>query len=341
MFSFRQEAFLLRFIQGRMNYWMAGLDTEKDVGRYLRAQRSVWVQELNLTPAQRLALRDDLALNARPENAYYRYDYYRDNCSTRVRDALDKVLGGVIKAQTDTIPVNVTYRFHTQRLTTNDVPIYTGLLLAVGRRADRPLNAWQEMFLPFKLREHIGLVRVPDAAGNLVPLVREERTLYSSEAYPVLDAPPHWLPRYLLGGTALGLLLAASGMLAARNRSARVFYGTLGLIWSLAAGIAGAILAGLWAFTDHVVAADNENVLQFSLLSLLLFVLLPAVLSRRARVVPAARAVAVAIAFFAVAGLAAKLVPAWYQVNGQVLAFTVPIHLGMAVGLLGLTREGA
>ena len=33
MFSFRQENFLLNFIQGRMNYWMAARDPQADLFR--------------------------------------------------------------------------------------------------------------------------------------------------------------------------------------------------------------------------------------------------------------------------------------------------------------------
>ncbi len=90
MFSFRQEHFLLHFLQGRMWYWMAGYPTEEEVPRYIAARRSVWQQELNLTPAERLAIREDLERNARDENKFYRYDYYLDNCSTRIRDVIDR-----------------------------------------------------------------------------------------------------------------------------------------------------------------------------------------------------------------------------------------------------------
>src|SRR5690606_31665962 len=81
MFSFTQENFVLRFVQGRMTYWMEGFDTERDLARYVRRKRSVWQQELDLTPAERVAMRDALAWNAREENRYYKYDYYLDNCS--------------------------------------------------------------------------------------------------------------------------------------------------------------------------------------------------------------------------------------------------------------------
>ena len=58
---------------------------------------SIRAQELNLTAAQVDSLRRFLAWNIQPENAEYAYDYYRDNCSTRIRDALDRVLGGAIR----------------------------------------------------------------------------------------------------------------------------------------------------------------------------------------------------------------------------------------------------
>src|SRR5205823_7278461 len=128
-----------------MLYWMGGFDLQSTIDQYREANRPVWAQELNLTPAQRSSLAQFIEWNERPENRFYHYDYYRDNCSTRVRDALDRVLGGAIKSQTSTLPTGATYRFHTQRLTANDPLIFTGLLVALGHYVDRPISAWEEM----------------------------------------------------------------------------------------------------------------------------------------------------------------------------------------------------
>ncbi|MEO7962437.1 MAG: DUF4105 domain-containing protein, partial [Gemmatimonadaceae bacterium] len=94
MFSFEQPGFVPHFLRGLMTYWMAPFDAPLTVLVYERMNRSVTVQELRLSNAQKASLRDFIEWNARDENKFYRYDYYRDNCSTRVRDALDKVLGG-------------------------------------------------------------------------------------------------------------------------------------------------------------------------------------------------------------------------------------------------------
>ena len=156
MFSFRQENFVLRFIQGRMNYWMADEGANHMIANYMAAGRWVREQELNLTPTQRVEVRDFLQWNVRPENRFYRYDYFLDNCSTRVRDVIDSVLGGALHAQTGG-PASGTFRFHTQRLVDNSLPLYTGLLIALGSRVDRPQTQWEEMFLPFKLHEYLGV----------------------------------------------------------------------------------------------------------------------------------------------------------------------------------------
>lgn len=338
MFSFRQENFLLRFIQGRMWYWMAGYPTEDEVPRYIQARRSVWQQELNLTPAQRVALRDALERNALDENKFYRYDYYLDNCSTRVRDAIDRVIGGSFKTQMQA-PASGSYRFHTQRLNSNSIPLYTGLLLVLGHGADRPTTRWEEMFLPLKLREYLNQVSVPDSAGTLVPLVRAERTLYLSDAYPVPDAPPDWTPAFLVTGLLIGGLFGWAGRAAGRSTAARRTLLWGGTMWALVTGVAGAILAGLWAFTDHVIAARNENVLQCSIVALALALMLPLVRPQRAGVQRSARLLAILVGALSLLGLALKLLPMFNQVNGQVLALFVPINLGLTLGVLAWLAE--
>jgi Domain of unknown function (DUF4105) len=337
MFSFRQENFLLRFIQGRMLYWMAGYPADEELPRYRALHRSVWRQELNLTPAEREALRDFLQWNALDQNRYYRYDYYRDNCSTRVRDALDRILHGAIQAQMQG-PASGTFRFHTQRLTTNSPLLYTGLLLAVGERADQPITRWDEMFLPLKVREYLRDVTVTDSTGARIPLVKSEDTLYLSHAYPVPDRPPGWWPFYLLLGAALGGLFWWGGRVGRRNRAARLVLLAGGTLWALLTGIVGLILAGLWGLTDHVIATSNENVLQCTVFALALAVMLPAAIRDRPWGLRAARVLVILVGGASALGLLLKLLPAFDQANGQILALTVPANLGLAAGILAWSR---
>jgi hypothetical protein len=341
LFDFRQENFILRFIQGRMWYWMQGFDAEPMVRSYVRANRSVWVQELNLAPAQRRALADFLAWNERPENRYYRYDYYRDNCSTRVRDAIDRVLSGRVRAETDTIATGTTYRWHTQRLAAPDVALYTGLQLALGKPADHPLSAWEEMFLPLRLREWMRHVAVPGPNGQPVPLVISERTLYQSTGPEPLPKPPNWILAYLAAGLLLGGGLLVLLRRSVRSVRARRAFGLVAGAWSLVVGVAGGILVGMWAFTDHVVARYNENVFQANLLLLPLVLLVPRLARGAAWARRPAVALALAAAVASVVGLALKLLPGFDQRNADVIALILPVNVSLALGVWLLAREAA
>jgi hypothetical protein len=332
LFDFNQENFLLRFVRGQMWYWMAGFPAQRYVAQYERDNRSVWIQELELPARAKVQLQEFLRWNAEPEHRFYHYDYYRDNCSTRVRDAIDRVLNGAIRAQTSSVPTGTTYRFHTLRLTANDPLIYTGLLVALGEGVDRPISAWEEMFLPLKMREHVRRVTVPGPDGRRLPLVRSERTIFESTAPPPPDAPPSWLLRYLALGVAIGGVALLLSRRASTSRPARLGLLALAGAWALVAGLAGLVLAGLWGLTDHVMAYRNENLLQLNPLALLL---LPGIVggmrgAGRARL---ARGAALAVAGLALLGLLLKALPWFDQVNGPVIALALPAQLGIAVAL--------
>src|SRR3546814_18202698 len=76
---------------------LAALPVSEDLACYAAVGRGVDVLWLDIPAASAYELAQFLAWNALPENAYYHYDYFTDNCSTRVRDALDKALGGALR----------------------------------------------------------------------------------------------------------------------------------------------------------------------------------------------------------------------------------------------------
>lgn len=337
LFDLRQENFLVRFLQGRMWYWMQGFSAESYVEQYRRANRSVWVQELEMTAQAKQELQRFLEWNERPENRFYHYDYYRDNCSTRVRDALDRALGGRIRDYASARTTAKTYRFHTRRLTTNDPLVYTGLLTGLGQPVDREITAWEEMFLPLALRDHLRSITVRAADGSELPAVRSERTLYESTDPPPPERPPFWLPTYLAAGLAFGAGTLVLGARARTSQRARAGFLALSGTWALLAGILGLVLAGLWTLTDHTAAYHNENLLQFNPLSLAVLWILPR-LRRNSFADQRGVIVVGLIAALSLAGLLLKLLAAFYQTNGQIIALALPMHLGVAIGAWQLIR---
>jgi hypothetical protein len=327
MFSFEQEGFVRRFLMGRMRYWMAVDETARELRLYPYRDRTLIEQHLALTPAQRLALVAFLRWNAREENKYYRYDYYLDNCSTRLRDALDQALGGALRAQTGTRMAGTTFRRETRRLSAPDPLLYTGLMLGLGPATDRPITVWEEMFLPVRTMEELRHVTVPGPDGTPVALVTAEDTLYRSARYSEPVDAPRKLPLYLAIGGGLGLLLVVTG----RLRRPRLFL-ALGALVALVLGLGGALLVFLMGFTDHAVTYGNENALLVSFLALILALALRPALDGSRKGGRLASASAVAVAGLALVALLLKVVLPAHQDTWETLTLLAPIDLGLALG---------
>ena len=334
LFSFEQVGFVTRFLQGRMEYWMRGFDADLHLQGYVSDNRSVWVQELNLSAHQKVELRDFLEWNERPENRFYRYHYYYDNCSTRIRDAIDRVLGGTIYDQTKNVFPGHTLRFHSLRLVSNDFWTYTGLLLGLGQPVDEPLSAWDEMFLPLKLREHLRNVEVRGEDGSAEPLVLSERTIYESSEFVEAATPPKWTLRFLTAGLALALVALFAAHKATEGHTGRIVFAAIATAWYALTGLVGLGLAGLWMFTDHNTSYRNENLFWFNPVAIVLVMLVPLLVLRVPWSMRVARLAAVFVAGASLLGVALQIVPGMDQVSGPLIALAVPPNVAFAAGVL-------
>jgi hypothetical protein len=258
VFNFDEKNFFLNFARGHMRYLIDAEVTTDEEDFYKQAGRSITQQRLALTPDQAAALRDFLLWNLRPENAGYNYDYYADNCTTRVRDALDRALGGIIKTRLTTLPGGMTYRQQTIRLMSAQPWLMLILDLGLGPYADQPLNAWQESFLPEELQKNLRNVTIPDGHGGTQPLVQSENLLAPNH----LDVPPATPPDLRIPLGIAGLLFA--GLLVLAWKRAPLVYALLGNLFLLLAGTAGLLMLVLWTLTDHHSAWANANLLLFN-----------------------------------------------------------------------------
>jgi hypothetical protein len=329
-FSYRSATLIPDFLKGRLRYWLSVQPLAATMEQYGAENRSIVAQELALAPAERQALADRLAHDALPANRYYRYDYYGDNCSTRVRDAIDAVLDGKLHAASSA-PAAFSFRGHTERLTADDLPVYLGLDVAMGDVIDRPVTQWEEMFLPSKLQESLRRVTLVRPEGS-VPLVARETVLLPAERAPLRDVPPYWLAPMAASGVTAGAFLALLGHAAASSRIARITFGIVLSALALAAGLLGSAFVFFWAATDHVVAYHNENLFQLSPLALTLAVFAAGISLGRRRATRAAAFLTVLLALSSLAGLVVKVLPAFDQHNAQFIAMFLPLWVGAAMG---------
>jgi hypothetical protein len=339
VFDFASPGYWSRFIEGAWIYQLAVNDIHETLAHYRYFDRTIVAQELNLTPREKAELRAFLETNARPENREYLYDYYRDNCSTRVRDVIDMATGGALSASMAGVPTGTTYRWHSLRLIAADRLAYTGLVAGLGAAADRPITAWEEMFLPEKLNERVREVTV-DRPDGAEPLVLSEQVLYAASREPEREEPPAWLVWYLLIGSAIGATFVGLGAAAAGGGAAARFgFAALASVWTLLVGTGGLILVGLWAFTDHTIAHANENLLHISPLALPLALLAAALPYGVRWAAEPARVLALAVAGISALGLIMQFLPGLDQVNGEVIALMLPAHAGLAVAIDRLVKR--
>lgn len=337
MFDFNQPNFLWRFLTGDTKYSMAGYPTAPFNDMYRSDNRSIRQQVLALTPVERAALFEYLQWNAREEHKYYRYDYYRENCSTMLRDALDRVLGGRLRPALSVPGRGITWRGETARLLASMLPLYAGIEVALGRHADEPLSQWDEEFLPEHMATHFATLVLRDSSGSRYRLVEHDSVLFTSDRVPLPGEPPDRLAiSALLGLTIAGLLALLAD---ARARVARVVLSMTVAVWYFVGGVLGTALLLAGTVTKHIpYMGANTTLLALQPLLLVAAVVVPLALARR-EPSRAALGISAVIALLSLCGVLAQLVPAWAQSSGVVLATVVPVHVAIAVAVWRLERS--
>jgi hypothetical protein len=325
VFDFDERGFLLNFARGTMHYMIDVAPSEEDQKLYIDDGRSVTRQRLALSAAQRARLRGFLLWNLLPENLHYDYDYLVDNCSTRVRDALDRALDGQLRAQLTQRPASLSYRRQIDRLMSAQPWLMILMDLGLGPFADQALSAWQESFLPMVVQRELRSVRIDDGHGARIPLVSSEESVSPNR----LEPPPAVPPDLRLPLAVTGLVTAA--LLAGARRRAPALAATLASGFLVFAGIAGVFLLALWTLTLHRAAWANTNLLLFNPLA---FALLPTVWRSRHGVRPTRVVRGMLFAQLLAAGILVHVLPPPVQQNQPWLLFALPIWGAIAWMLL-------
>jgi hypothetical protein len=362
LFNFEDVDFIPRFLRGTMRYSMGPADPGPFLQSYAAANRAVHANRIHLTQAQAAELDAFVRWNFQPENRPYVYDYYRDNCSTRLRDALDRVLGGQIGAHFQERSTGRSWRWYSRQLVQVTGWVDQGLSFLLGMRGDAVISEWEAMFLPEELMVYLEAFEVEDPAGDIRPLLGPRQTLVEAARPPLPDAPPG--PSWLLllaglagGGLLMGLARAgrpaatlgrvarpariAAGDARIGSGPARIALVILILAWGAFSGALGALLVAAW-FTDHHFIQVNLNLLYLSPLAPLGALLLAGLLVAPGRlgrswVRAGARWIPAGVAGLALAAAVLQTVGLLHQGNVDVIFLGLPLNLGLAVAAWHLT----
>jgi len=329
VFDASKPNFYVNFLRGLMLYTMEGTSLGDVLYAYRAANRTVWKQALDLTAGEKTAIRDFIRWNEQPQNAGYRYNYFTDDCTTRVRDVIDRAVGGAIHTQLAAEMTTATYRSNALRLMQHYLPVLlvTGVDIGLGRPADHPLSAWEDSFLPVRFMVHARDVTLDHGARRLVG---RETVLMQGTRPPEPAAPPRLWTTLLPTGLLIAALIAMTVLAGARGRTwARIAAVVLVAIWALSVGAVGTILTFLWVATDHVAAHANENILLFNPLWLVVGVAIPFGLAR-GRVGGFARTAVGMAAGLVVIALVLHLIALSRQANWPLIGLTLPPALAVA-----------
>jgi hypothetical protein len=249
VFDFDQPNFYLNFARGYLYYKLGVYPYDRFRDYYIYYNRYVHEQPLLLTSSQKQKLFDYLTWNRQPENQHYRYDYFYNNCATKVRDVLVTVFGDSVTFNGSYIKTDYTIRQLTDLYLKQQPWGDLGIDICLGLPMDKKASPYEYMFLPDYIESGFA-----HATMNDKPLVADSIHVYESRPQKPVRGLPH--PLLVFAVFSLGVL-ALSIWDYRRKKISRWF----DILFFTVLGIIGVLLFFLWFFTDHKAAAVNFNIL--------------------------------------------------------------------------------
>ena len=251
IYDFNTPNFYTKFAQGKLNYLIGRNYYEDFYNGYVYQNRTIEEQILNLTDNEKQQVFDYLENNYKPENRAYLYDFFYDNCATRIK-------GVLIKNCNSGITFNEPENFQAETFRTliqNQLEANTwgsvGIDIALGSVIDRPATQEEHMFLP----EFIHAFFKEATLSNGKKLVKKNQLIFEKRD---LKVKSNILISPLFVFSIFGLLIIAITFLDYKNNKRNRI---LDIVIFAFTGVIGVFILLLWFATDHSATAQNYNLL--------------------------------------------------------------------------------
>jgi hypothetical protein len=247
-FNFDDEGFYIKFTRGKLLYYVSADNFEDFEYSYKITNRGITEQVLNLTAAEKTTIQHFLNNNLKEENRFYKYDFFLDNCTTRLRDIIKKNHDSTFTAK-PVMVTGTTFRQGIYKYLDKGQKYWSklGIDILLGQPCDGVMTAEQMQFLPDNLMISL------DSASH--PLILSHQNLYA-----INDAGNNKMFFTPLIVFSLLLIIIAAISLS-KNKMARIFLqGFDGLLF-FCTGLLGIILIFMWFGTDHSMTKNNFNLL--------------------------------------------------------------------------------
>lgn len=254
-FDFNTPNFYIKFGQGKLPYALSVSTYDGFLRNYIAEKRWIKQQKLDLTYGEKIAIFEFLLNNAQPSNREYQYDFFLDNCATRIRDVLAVNLGSKLSYQ-DKQYAPFLYSFREliqQRLHWNSWGSL-GIDIALGAVIDRTANPWEHQFLPDYVFESLKSATI--TRNNKTSALIKKETTINNPGPRARNTAFLLSPFFVFLVIALGIVYRTLRDSKQQKRSR-----WLDTVLFFVTGIVGVLLLVLWLATDHTATINNYNIL--------------------------------------------------------------------------------
>jgi len=252
--------FEINFMRGKLLYYVSIEPFTVFMDEYIQLKRKVEEQELNITPTEKLKIDSFLKWNARSENREYKYDFYLDNCATRIRDVFPNMIKGFNYGPTLPNNAKISYRDITDQYLNKRHWERLGIDILLGSRVDKLMTDNEIMFLPDYLRDGMNGAHIAGKAA--VKPIKQLLKEGSAAQIPFNQA------------FALLAFLCLCTIAGFASPKLTIVANVMSFLWLFVSGLLGCLIIFMWLGTNHQACSNNYNVL-WALPTNILLVFLP------------------------------------------------------------------
>lgn len=251
-FDFGTPNFYIKFARGKLDY-MLSVELFKDFRQeYIEEKRSIWEQVLDISHQEKQQLFLLLETNATQENRFYRYDFFFENCATRIRDIVQKALNNKIKFADLKEKKKLSFRDLIVPYMIYQKWSDFGINVLLGLPTDREMRSDQYMFMPDQLQKGFQKAKYRNSNKSLV---KANNIIYDAKT-PIADTTAPVTPNMVFWGL-FAITVIGSILLWKKNP---VRYWIDFSLFSIF-GLLGVLILLMWVATDHKATAWNMNIL--------------------------------------------------------------------------------
>jgi len=266
VYDFGAPHFAWKFASGRQKFRIDGDSYSRFLEEYFLEQRPVISQKINLTNKEKELLILMINNNMKPENKFYLYNFFYDNCSSRVRDIIEKTIGEKLLYPTENIKDHRSFRGMINKAQ-EPMPWDTfGTDLLIGITGDKKAGFRDQMFLPEDLMKNLSLMMIK-SSDTIIPLLQKPVN--------VLDFEPTNMPNRIFFSPLFifGILFTITLILSFLSKWSKIIYFTDKLLF-FAFSVLSILMVFFNFFTDHQAMKMNFNILWLNPFLIIAFLIL-------------------------------------------------------------------